>query len=96
MIGLADEAIDAIEDLVTNPGTQQNVRLKAATEILDRIGVKGAPDLAITVEVSASPSDMIAEKLKAIAKRMEPKENPEDLGEVETEDDVVDEEPPVL
>lgn len=96
MIGLADEAIDAIEDLVTNPGTQQNVRLKAATEILDRIGVKGAPDLTIAVEVSASPADMIAEKLKAIASRMEPKENPEDLGEVVEEAEVVDEEGPVL
>jgi hypothetical protein len=39
---------------------------------------------------------MIAEKLKAIASRMEPKENPEDLGEVEAEEDVLDEEPPVL
>jgi hypothetical protein len=97
MIGLADEAIDAIEDIVMNPGTQAQVRLKAATEILDRIGVKGAPDLSVVVEVSASPADVIAEKLKAIASRITPKEDPEDLGEiVEEPEDAVDEEPPVL
>jgi hypothetical protein len=98
MIGLADEAIDAIEDLVTNPGTSGQVRLKAATEILDRIGVKGAPDLAITVEHSISPSETIAKKLASIATRLTPTPPPEDLGEIEDAEvvDEVDEEPPVL
>jgi len=94
MIGLADEAVDAIEDLVTNPGTSSQVRLKAATEILDRIGVKGAPDLAISVEHTISPSETIAKKLASIATRLSPKpDEPEDLGEIE-DADVVDEEPP--
>jgi hypothetical protein len=90
MIGLADEAIDAIEDLVTNPTTSGQVRLKAATEILDRIGVKGAPDLAITVEHSVSPSETIAKKLASIALRLTPPAEPEDLGEVE-DAEIIDE-----
>lgn len=94
MIGLADEAVDAIEDLVTNPGTSGQVRLKAATEILDRIGVKGAPDLAISVEHTISPSETIAKKLASIATRLAPApDEPEDLGEIE-DADVVDEEGP--
>jgi hypothetical protein len=96
MIGLTDDAIDAIEDLVTNPGTQAAVRLKAATEILDRAGIKGAPDLAITVEHTVSAADVISEKLKGMAIRLQPKEiEPEDLGEVE-EAEVLDEEPPAV
>lgn len=95
MIGLTDDAIDAIEDLVTNPGTQAQVRLKAATEILDRAGIKGAPDLTVVVEHTVSAADTIAEKLKSIATRLTPKADPEDLGEVLDEPEV-DEEPPVL
>lgn len=88
MIGLTDDAIDAIEDLVTNPGTQAQVRLKAATEILDRAGIKGAPDLTVQVEHTVSAADTIAEKLKGIASRLAPKEDDlDDLGEV------IDEEP---
>lgn len=98
MIGLTDDAIDAIEDLVSNPQTQAAVRLKAATEILDRAGIKGAPDLAITVEHTISASDTIAEKLKSMALRLTPKPEPLDLGEVveEAEPPVDEEGPPVV
>jgi predicted short-subunit dehydrogenase-like oxidoreductase (DUF2520 family) len=82
MIGLTDDAIDAIEDLVTNPGTQAAVRLKAATEILDRAGVKGAPDLTVHVEHTMSAADTIAEKLKGMAARITKADEPEDLGEI--------------
>lgn len=95
LIGLTDDAVDAIEDLVTNPQTQAQVRLNAAKEILDRAGIKGAPDLAITVEHTVSAADVISEKLKGMALRLAPKAEPEDLGET-PEEDILDEEPPVL
>jgi NaMN:DMB phosphoribosyltransferase len=57
---------------------------------MDRIGLKGAPDLAITVEHSISPSETIAKKLASIALRLTPPAEPEDLGEVE-DADIIDE-----
>lgn len=93
LIGLSDMAIDAIEDIVEN-ATSDAVRLKAATEVLDRAGLKGAPDLHITVEHTESASDVIAARLKAMALRMAAdrarEQEPEDLGEVE-DAEVVDE-----
>lgn len=85
LLGLADMAIDALEDLADAQGTAgPAVRLKAATEILDRAGVKGGVDVAVTHEVRANPSEEIAKRLAGIANRMQPKEpEPEDLGEVD-------------
>ena len=81
IVGLADDAVDTLEELL-EPGTQAQVRLKAATELLDRAGIKGAPDLAITVEHTMSAADTIAEKLKGMAARIAKAEEPEDLGEI--------------
>lgn len=86
MIGLVDVAIDSIEDLVQN-ASQDAIKLKAATEILDRAGLKGAPDLAITVEHNVSAADIIAERLASMSKRIEADKQREltDLGELEEE-----------
>lgn len=100
MIGLTDMAIDAIEDLVEN-ATSDAVRLKAATEVLDRAGIKGAPDLQIVVENRQSAAEIIAERLASMSKRMEADkkreaETMEDLGEQGEIDDaeiVVDDTP---
>jgi hypothetical protein len=81
---MADDALDAIDDLVTNPTTAGNVRLKAATEILDRIGIKGTPDLNVAVEVRADPAAEIAKRLASIAENLKPKDEPVD-------DEIVDE-----
>ena len=90
LIGMADDAVDALEDLVAF-GTQDQIRLAAAKEILDRSGVtKTAPDMNVTVEHKVSAADAVAEKLKMIASRInadDSKAEPEDLGEVVDEDD---------
>lgn len=89
LYGMADDAIDAIDDLVNNPATAGAVRLKAAEMILDRVGIKGAPDLNVHVEVRQAPSEEIAKRLAGIASRLKPKEveaEPEDLGEIVDED----------
>lgn len=74
LFGLADDAIDAIEELVLNPMTAGAVRLKAAETILDRVGIKGAPDLNVQVEVRTNPADEIAKRLASIAENLRPKE----------------------
>lgn len=68
LIGLTDDAVDVLEDL-TRPGTADAIRLKAATEILDRAGVKGALDINIEVEHKIDASVTIAEKLLQISNR---------------------------
>lgn len=88
ILGLADMAIDTLEELADAQGTAgAAVKLKAATELLDRAGIKGGIEMNVVHEVRSNPSEEIAKRLAGIAKRLEPKElEPIDLGE-----DVLDE-----
>lgn len=88
ILGLADMAIDTLEELADAQGTAgAAVKLKAATELLDRAGIKGGIEMNVVHEVRSNPSEEIAKRLAGIAKRLEPKElEPVDLGE-----DVLDE-----
>jgi hypothetical protein len=64
----APHAVDILEDLMENAQSEP-VKLKAATEILDRAGVKGGYEFDINVEVTdARPaSQVIAERLAKLA-----------------------------
>lgn len=57
------------------------VQLKAATEILDRAGVRGGVEIDIAVTETIAPSMILQERLKAI-RQIEPESELEDLGEV--------------
>lgn len=65
LAGMTDDAIDVLRDLIL-PGTNDAIRLKAATEILDRSGVKGAADINIEVEHKLNASDELISKLAKI------------------------------
>lgn len=88
ILGLSDMAIDTLEELADAQGTAgAAVRLKAATELLDRAGIKGGIEMNVTHEVRSNPSEEIAKRLAGIAKRLGPKEiEPEDLGETVVEE----------
>lgn len=60
----APYAVDKLEELMDNAVAEQ-VRLKAATEILDRAGVRAGMDIDFGVELkdSRSPAQIIAERL---------------------------------
>jgi hypothetical protein len=62
---MSDDAIDVLRDLIA-PGTNDAIRLKAATEILDRAGVKGASDINIEVEHKFNASEELLSKLAKI------------------------------
>lgn len=70
LVGIADEAVDIVHDLALN-STADNVRLKAATEILDRAGVKGPVE--VDVQVTHNEGESAAERtrrhLQEIAER---------------------------
>ena len=63
----------------------EGVRLKAATEIMDRAGLKPGMELNVTVENVSSPLDDISKQLTELASHFT------DLGEVQ-DAEVIDEE----
>lgn len=66
LIDDADKALDVLQELI-GPGTSEGIRLKAATEVLDRAGVRGGFDVKVDVQVSENPSDLIKERLAGLA-----------------------------
>lgn len=62
-------AIDTIEALM-EPGTAEAIRLKAATEVLDRAGIRGGVDINITTDDNReSPADQIAKRMSTLRER---------------------------
>lgn len=68
LIDLTDDAVTVLESL-TAEGTAPAIRLKAATEILDRAGIKGGMDIDVVVEHKIDASKSIADKLGEIVAR---------------------------
>lgn len=70
---LTEPSLTALEDLVIN-STVPAVRLKAATEILDRVGIRGGSELTVsgTVQHEAiDPAQIVRDKLAELASRVE-------------------------
>lgn len=71
---LTEPSLAALEDLVLN-STVPHVRLKAATEVLDRVGIRGGTELTISGQVDhtvATPAEVVHERLNSLAERLKP------------------------
>lgn len=67
LVQAAPYAVDLLEDLMENAESEP-VKLKAATEILDRAGVRGGIEIDSTVNVDVRPAaSVIAERLERLA-----------------------------
>jgi hypothetical protein len=67
LVQSAPYAVDVLEDIMEN-GQSEPARLKAATEILDRAGVRGGVEMDIGVDVQVrSASDIVQERLQRLA-----------------------------
>jgi hypothetical protein len=67
IIQSAPYAVDVMEELMESAQSEP-VRLKAATEILDRAGVRGGIELDVGVDVTMrSPADIVMERLQRLA-----------------------------
>ena len=68
LIQAAPYAVDVLEDMMENAESEP-VKLKAATEILDRAGVRGGTELSVDVEVNDArpPHVIVAERLQRLA-----------------------------
>lgn len=62
LLDMADEALDTIWQLA-QPGTAEAIRLKAATEVLDRAGVRGGFEVSVEGEITVSATDEIRKRL---------------------------------
>lgn len=68
LIGALPMALDTLLDLAENSSADA-IKLKAATEILDRSGVKGGMDITVEVTNNSNPSDDILKKLSIMRDR---------------------------
>jgi hypothetical protein len=94
LVGLSDDAIDVIEQLL-DPQTSAQVRLKAATEVLDRAGVRGGVDIHQETQVTVNPSELLDQRLAQLRRRgAEARERlSEVFGDDVVEGEVVSDEP---
>lgn len=82
LMGMTGDATAVLEQLM-QPGVTEGIRLKAATEILDRAGLKAGMEIAVTVEHIGSPLDDIMNQLEIIAGNKEPILEAEEIFEAE-------------
>ena len=87
---LTEPSLAALEDLVLNSPVP-HVKLKAATEILDRVGIRGGTELSVSGQIEHSgetPAELVSKRLDELAERLKPPTPIEsEILEVEVEED---------
>jgi hypothetical protein len=86
LFGMADDAVEVMYDLIQE-GKSDQIRLKAAENILNRSGIKDAIDINVEVSHNENPSDSILKQLQIMRERQEAakkeaEEELEDQGEI--------------
>lgn len=71
-IASSPKSIEVLESIRDDPGEPAAVRLKAASDILDRAGLKSGVEISLEIEHKVSPSEIIMAKLEEIVKRSQP------------------------
>lgn len=72
IIASAPKSIEVLESIRDDPGAPDAVRAKAASDLLDRAGLKAGMDISIEVEHKINPSELILAKLEEIVRRSAP------------------------
>jgi hypothetical protein len=90
IFGLADEAVDVLEDLI-QPGTNEAIRLKAAELVLNRAGLKDAMEITVEVKESSNLAEDITKRLAIMRERREAAEKEAEEAELVDEGEIVDE-----
>ncbi len=67
LIDSTDLALDTLDELI-QPGTSEGIRLKAATEVLDRAGIRGGFEIDVETTVKIDASAEIAARLEKLCK----------------------------
>lgn len=83
LVGISDSAVTVYEEILTpGSGANDSIRLKAASDVLDRVGIKGGADVQVNIGV-VNYSEVIASKLDKLGKI--------NLNEIEAEVVVIEE-----
>lgn len=90
LFGLAEDAVDAVADLV-QVGTSDAIRLKAAEMILNRTGLKDAMEIQVEVKETANLSEEINKRLAIMRERRLAAEKEAAEAELIDEGEIVDE-----
>lgn len=88
LLDLVQNAVDHLSNTMDNTAAPDAVRLKAATEILDRAGIKQADTLSVTVEHKQSPVEILAQQFAALRA-----DDPEELEEADETPDEPERDP---
>lgn len=94
LLRLTPEATKTLGSLIADESAPAHVRLKAATEVLDRVGVRGGHEIEIDVAISGDPTkdiqdrlDQMREALSAAAIVGMRSSQAHDIEDAETDDD---------
>jgi hypothetical protein len=68
LVDSADDSITTLEFLREN-ASGEAIRLKAATEVLDRAGVRGGFEIDVEVEQKTNPAELLAKRLQTLRER---------------------------
>lgn len=88
---MSPEAVAVLEDLMMNSDVP-HVRLKAATEVLDRIGIRGGTELTVSGQIThevEDPAAVVRGRLSQLAERAEAAQIPNSQGNTPRELPVV-------
>lgn len=88
MLDASDDAVDTLEQLL-QPGTAEGIRLKAATEILDRNGVRGGFEIDLEVGTKEDAASMLTRRLKTLQDRSAARQMAED-SDSDDDDAIID------
>jgi hypothetical protein len=89
LVGDTDTAIDVLNDLMSTQSSE-GIRLKAATEILDRAGVRGGFEVKVDQEITINPSTEVEKRLAKLKAGAEAVEKLKAEREAELRGDIVD------
>lgn len=79
LLNITEDAADMVEYLM-NYSSQDQIKLKAALEVLDRAGIKGGADITVDHQLTLAPSKMLEDKIAEMANRLQ-KEKEKDFTE---------------
>lgn len=66
LLRMSPKALTTVEQVMDNEAAPAQVRLKAATEVLDRIGVRGGMEIDVSAEIHTDPAEDIRRRLDAM------------------------------
>lgn len=66
LVTMTGQAIDVVQDILADPETNQNTRLKAAQDVMDRAGLKPGVDITMEVNHNHNIATEMREKMMAM------------------------------